>query len=812
MKTSLRIGSFCFCALLGISARAENLAAGKMCVFSEPTNYGYSNDERDVWQLTDGIARTAKDGGGYIWISTNTVGWCRKTGVRSISVDLGAVRDIGAFACNMAAGVAGVTWPVSIKIYVGDDGCKWRYAGDLWAKSVAAKGAPAPGSYSVYRAVGEGMLCRGRHVMFLFEQEPFTFLDEIEVMPAAPGTEIPDLSYVSSPRAHHYAELVRRHIRADARRLQSAAANLPSSDREKLEAGIAAALRRSESFEVKDINTFETPVPLCQAHADVFRENSRLMRAAGIVKPALWTCNRWENLDPLALPPCGSLFSKAIRLEMMRGECRAFAVNIANPGARPLPCTVSLEGFSHPLKADLAEVLFSETPELKTVAAALRFAGEGKKLSFTVPAGTSRQVWVSVLRQQLPAGILRGEIVFLPAGGAKLKRPVELVVHDVEMPARPRMHLGGWDYSDCHRKDPAKFAESRRQMRRIFADTPFATNRVLPQGARFDADGSLVNPDKLDFSWWDAWVKLWPDARQFAVFVNPSLVRFFGEKVGTRRFDRMVGEYYRAFYRHAVENGLGGRRIVLHLVDEPALQSLVPGIIAWEKAIKRGCPELCVMVNPTFHKPAEVAKELFDRADLLCPQMWEMRKGDYVKFYADRAAKGQETWIYSCNGPSRLLSPVSYFIAQAYLAFQMGATGTFFWQFGAGGGELGSWQAYGQSSNEYSPYFTAPFRAMPAKQGEAIMESIEDFEYLSMLADRIAAAKSAGLNVAPFERVLAEAPRRVLGQSLAGTDDFRLSEPEGWNEFTHHEASEQARLSVLRAIVGIDALRRSSGR
>ena len=81
-----------------------------------------------------------------------------------------------------------------------------------------------------------------------------------------------------------------------------------------------------------------------------------------------------------------------------------------------------------------------------------------------------------------------------------------------------------------------------------------------------------------------------------------------------------------------------------------------------------------------------------------------------------------------------------------------------------------------------------------------------------MLAERTAAAKAAGLDTAAFERVLAEAPRMALGQSLSGADDFRLSEPEGWNEFTRHDAAEQARLSVLRAIVRLDALRKSSGR
>lgn len=795
--------------LLGFSeafASTVNLAVGKKCEFSDLTNYGYCNDPQDEWQLTDGFYRTAKDAGGAMWMHKETVGWCRKTGVRSITVDLGQVYDIGGFSCNMAGGFACVNWPASIKMYAGDDGRSWRYAGDLWAKSIAASGAPAPNRYSVYRAVSSDMPCRGRYVMFLIEQEPFTFLDEIEVYPAAPGTKIPQSRIVKDPRAHHFAELARRHIREDAEKIRKAAVNLSVAERTKLEKGLVAALVRSEEFEVGDIGRFETLIPFCPAHAEVFRENSRLMRAAGISAPALWTNSRWENLDPLTIPSRDSMRSDVLRLEMMRGERRAFTVNIANPGIDAFDCSVSLEGFGRDLKTELAEVLYSETVKFETVASALRFVPEGKGLSCKVLAGTSLQVWVSVVSPASNAGRYRGRIVFGLASGKRLEREVEVLVHDLEMPSRPRMHLGGWDYSDTHRKDPAVMAESRRQMRRIGVDTPFATNRVLPQGPKFGEDGTLLNPDKLDHGWWDAWVTLWPDARQFAVFANPSLDKFYGEKVGTPRFEKMVGEYYRAFYRHAVEGGLGNRRIVLHLVDEPSLQRLVPGIIAWEKAIRRGCPQICIMVNPTFHRPQEVAGEMFSGADVLCPQMWEMHKGGYVKFYADRALKGgQETWIYSCNGPSRLLSPVSYYLAQAYLAFQMGACGTFFWQFGDGAGKLGSWQAYGQRHNESSPYFAAPYRAIPAKQGEAIHESLEDYEYLCMLSERIRAAKSAGRDVGKYERILAGAPRLVLGQASDGSEDFCLSEPEGWNEFKRHDATEKARLSVLRALADLDS-------
>ena len=798
---------FSMCAaaalLVGFSCCGEsaNLAAGKLCRFSAQTNYGPCNDERDAWQLTDGDWRRSSDKGlGWLWVSKSCVGWCRKTGVRSITVDLGESHDIGGFACNMAGGFAGVKWPKSIKMYVCDDGSSWRYAGDLWAKSVAATGAPNPDAYSVYRVFSDDMPCRGRHVMFLIEQEPFTFLDEIEVLPAAgksaksKGVAVPD------PVGHHYAELVRRHVRADAGRIREAAAGLSGMERAALERELDAALERSESFVVPDHDAFETPIPLCDAHADVFAVNARLMRAAGIVEPTLWTNSRWENLDPLAIPAASACADKPIRTEMMRGERRAVSVNIANPRQAPLVCRVSVSGLSAAAHAELAEVMYTETPALKCVSSALRFVPEGEPLSLTVLPGTSKQIWLSFARPALGAGRHVGKLSVAIDDGSTLERGVEVVVHDFDMPSRPRLHIGGWEYSDCHYKTPELFVASYEQMRRMLIDTPCATSRVLPQGAVFNEDGTLANRSSLNHDFWDRWIKLWPDARIFAVFVNPPHEKFNGEKLGTPRFEKMVGEYYRAFYDHAKKTGLGNRRIVLHLVDEPALPSLPPIIVAWEKAIKKGCPELSVMENPTFAKPEEVPPEMFDLADVLCPQMWEMHKGGNVPFFAKRAQMGQETWVYSCNGPSRDLSPVSYYIAQAYLAFQMGACGSYFWQFGDGGGGQGSWHAYGHQHDESSPYFAAKGRAMPAKQGEAVLESVYDFEYMSMLSDMIKSAKSAGRDTSDAERVLAEAPRRVLGQNLSGSDDYRLGESERWNEFRSHNAAERSRILVLRAL------------
>lgn len=88
------------------------------------------------------------------------------------------------------------------------------------------------------------------------------------------------------------------------------------------------------------------------------------------------------------------------------------------------------------------------------------------------------------------------------------------------------------------------------------------------------------------------------------------------------------------------------------------------------------------------------------------------------------------TVLYSAFGPSRTFDPATYYRMQPWRAFLRGGCGTFYWALGAACSGT-SWNAYAQKGTEYSPYFASKTDVTPAKQSEAIRESIQDFEYLS---------------------------------------------------------------------------------
>ncbi|MFV2069033.1 MAG: hypothetical protein ACC645_18865, partial [Pirellulales bacterium] len=122
----------------------------------------------------------------------------------------------------------------------------------------------------------------------------------------------------------------------------------------------------------------------------------------------------------------------------------------------------------------------------------------------------------------------------------------------------------------------------------------------------------------------------------------------------------------------------------------------------------------------------------------------------------------------------RLLDPYAYYRLQAWTCFDMGAESSFFWAFGdTGGGN--SWNEYLSKRVSYTPLFLGPDSVTAGKHMEAIRESVEDFEYLAMLRDRVAELESRGGHrlLVRAKDLLATAPQRVLAAD--GATDL------GWN-------------------------------
>ncbi len=747
---------------------AENIALNKPYSLSNVTNYAPSKDAGDSVQITDGVYTVVKNEN--FWGYKSTVGW-RTSNVISITIDLGETFPIGSFVFSTAFGKAQVTRPDFIYVYVSDNEKEWYYVGDLVTESAKEHGMPDGTTYVIHKFVAN-MPCKGRHVCFMVKQNPYTFVDEIEVLRGDESllAKPPSSEKVSAPMVHYLDKFFQTFIEKDIQMLEKRVAALGSSARESITAAIAEF--RRDRLGKMSVGTLDSmPIyPIDDNHRALYAINAKCLRAAGFTKPMIWRNNRWDNLLPDAVPPTKGM-PEPLEIEMMRGEVRAETLNILNPTDSPLVFNVDVKGLPDGSGLDCREVLGMLTKQMKYSASALK-PGNGASISIEVPSGMSKQIWLSFKRPTLKAGLYKATVV-ATAEKLKLDVPLTLRIHDFDFPKHPRLHVGGCDYmdGDCnYYKSKACAAATIEMMREIYTDSPWATAGVIPKGAKFDADGKLLNHEHLDFSEWDKWTARWGDGIRFYFVFNAVSRDFMGEPMGTPRFNRMVDEFYNAWADGLRKRGIESKRVVLLLVDEPCTEDRDERTIAWAKPIHDSKSGFVIFVNPIWTNPKDGAAEMYASADILCPNtifMTDSAESEaYMRHYLNWRDKGITLWLNSCSGPARLLDPITYHRGQEWRCFQMGAEGSVYWAFGCGGSIGDSWHPFRQTSTEYSPFMVSPDKGpMDAKQSEGLREGVQDYEYLCMLRDRIAVLKKAGGNakkIAEAERLLVEAPVRAL--------------------------------------------------
>lgn len=793
--------------LTGVAAAChgapENVALKKPYTVSPAPNYSLCADPDDKVQVTDGAY--AK---GYFWTQKATVGWNNVAPV-ICTIDLGKAEPICGVSWSCAAGVAGVNWPDSLYVLVSDDKKSWTYLGDLSELGTEKQAPPAKG-YATFRYVTDRLKGRGRYVCVVAAMQPYCFVDEIEVLRGPDEWLQGEMAgrRTDDPRRFYAEACVRSgvaaRLREDLQAIQAQAGSLGyAAVATELKTKAGALKEKISADAEKSGDALQTVLPYDGLHKTILALNAPVLRAAGVTRPLVWQNNRWDPLELTTVPTQAQRQGvDGIALDLMRGEVRGETFNITNPHDSELLVELTVSGIPDAVKLDVREVLFTDTQSRTPVAAALRRIEPDAKgvRRLTVPAGCTRQVWVSSQRPLGQAKTYKGRIR-LAAVGADFKKNLALRVkiRDLDFPKQPSLHVGGWDYVQGkaeYYRTPGNLAANLALMREMYVDSPWASAGVFPQGATFDAEGRLLNGEALDFSVWDAWVARWSGARNYCVFFSVGSA-FNGEKMGTPRFNTMVGTWLGAWVRHLAKQGLKAEQLVILLVDEPHERSQDEVIVKWAAAVRAAKLGVVLYEDPTYTDPTKGDPAMFAASDVLCPNtpmMLEHGK-PFRDFYLRQKEAGKTLWLYSCSGPAKLLDPVTYHRVQAWLAFQMGAEGSFFWAFGCGGGIGDSWRAYAQAHSEYSPYFVGPDSVMEGKHSEAIRESVQDYEYLRMLRDAAAKTRAVGADAAWLKRA-----DELLTVGVSEAVGVAASSNMFWKVEKDRSAMDAVRVRVLDAL------------
>ncbi|NOY81959.1 MAG: discoidin domain-containing protein [Kiritimatiellaeota bacterium] len=613
----------------GFTPPGSNLARGKKYTLRPRPNYGYCTDPGDRTQLTDGVYTS-----GYFWTQKSTVGWTRASPV-TITIDLGEIRPIAGASYNTAAGVAGVTWPATVIVLVSDDGRVWYKAGELVRETVARAPPPEKG-YHVYRFAADDWKTKGRYVRLMIGQTPYCFVDEVEVYAGDPAW----LAEPHSGQAFNNTKAVLDELflrpqittavawrlQTDLEQVKKRIEAIPrlSAGRTRLSTRIEVLRKRIEALPEVPLD-LRTILPLNELHRDILALNGPVLRARGFTALTAWKNNRWAPLGLLDAPDTPPAVAPRLAIAMMRGEVRGETFNLTNPSDRPITVDIAVTGLpggDPPLYVSVREVLVTDTKARVPVAAALPEAKhEQDAWQVSIPAGCTRQVWLSFERppHSLKGGRYAGAVLVTAPNAPRIRLALDFRLFAFDFPAEPTLALGGWDYTNgaaSYYRAPDNLDSLLALFQDCNVNTPWATKAVAPRDMQFDKAGALLNPRALDFSRWDQWVERWDFARNYLVFLAVAN-SFQGEKMGTPRFNRMVGDWFQAWAGHAREQGIDPERVGVLLVDEPHAPAQDAVIIAWARAIKAVETGIRIFEDPTYRDPGKGTPEMFRLADIL---------------------------------------------------------------------------------------------------------------------------------------------------------------------------------------------------
>ncbi|MCC6491033.1 MAG: hypothetical protein IT364_26330, partial [Candidatus Hydrogenedentes bacterium] len=601
----------------------ENLALGKSYTLQPTPAYSYCTDSGDTTQLTDGAYSE-----GYFWTQPSTVGW-QNAKPAVIEIDLGSDQPICGLSLRTAAGTAGVFWPVGIYVFTAGEDKAYHWAGDLVTLSARQSLQPGEG-YATHRYWTDALQTHGRYVTLAAVSDPYFFVDEIEVYlgdPAWAGTPLPGEpvhDVVEFMKRLSLKVSVERRITKDVDGLRALLQQTQID--EAVRTQIANELD-SVGAEIPNLpaaydKTFRAVLPLNEVHARVFRAQARLWSAAGAAPLFAWQSPLWNML-----PLIGSLeYTSPARVEvwMMNNEYRAGAFNLSNATQTPMDLTLRIEGVpGSPTPPWIAvhEVAWTDTKTLVPVAAALPEALQDPDgYHIRVEPGLTRQVWMTFHPTDLTPEEHRGEIVIAQSDEEKIRVPLSAKVYPFRFPDQPRLHCGGWDYTDqpaMYGVTPGNREALITHLRERFVDSPWGTSAVLPYGS-YDADGHMTG--KPDTAHFDAWIDRWAGARQYCVFAAVA-EHLNSMPMGTPLFEQAAREWFTFWADHIRERGLKPEQFAVLVFDEPHAPEHDAVIKAWAAALRKAETGIRVWEDPTYADIRQADPEMLALCDVLCPNL-----------------------------------------------------------------------------------------------------------------------------------------------------------------------------------------------
>ncbi len=768
----------------------QNVALGtsysSIPALTPTASFPWTCDAGDITQLTDGQHTSMPQWGNGRYVSATffeqkrAVGWEPIPGRLQLTFDLGEDKPLEGLAINMAAGKNWshyTYWPTAMSILVSEDNATWYAVGNLveldLAQSIAPEQPPFP-FYATHQFKTMALATHGRYVKLVFSELSSAYADEVEIYRGPdenlvlpfPGSGIADMtSYYTNETV---PATLRLRLGRDSQKIEQGiiAANLAANIADPLRASLTAINQQIPSLTtIASPTTFKTIFPINDLHRQIFAVQAGLWRALGLPNIVAWKSGRYDPLSPTAVPTQNTA---EMNVAMMRNEYRADVINLSNTKASATDLTLTIEGLpggDNPDYITAHEVLFTDTSNLVPLSTALPIImKQNGQHIVTVPAGLTKQIWLNFNPTEVAAGTYQGRLKVEGSGITAFTVPLKFTLYPLTFPTKPSLHFGGWDFSNpnggsrmgCHANIRKAFIAN---LQAHYVDVTWAVSAydlsgtwpaVMPAGS-YDSNGHLISaPNPAAFN---AWVADWPAGTSYFTMMqlSPTEPSFVGFPVGSTEFNTAMKEWTIWWANYLQSQNIPPSKVGLNFSSEPHDKAFSDLHVAYADAIRLAGTELKIFEDPSLGAvtSSPLNPRLFEVADILSNDLGQFLGGNsaYKDFYAQQKAAGRELWFY--HGGSSLSDPYANDRVPGWLAWQYGIKGVEVYAFADIPFSLAdfprsTWNEYTRGNPNYSPLFIDSQTVTDGKRMEALRESVEDYEYLKMLQDKIAFLESIG--------------------------------------------------------------------
>jgi hypothetical protein len=373
---------------------------------------------------------------------------------------------------------------------------------------------------------------------------------------------------------------------------------------------------------------------------------------------------------------------------------------------------------------------------------------------FDIAPNSNQPLWIDVLTpQDATPGEYTGTITISAEGIGSRRVPIQLTVWDFTLPETPSMrtHFGDVDVSLLLSGQPQMTGRggldetAQRALWTAYAEL-MATHRISSPIPPFlmpkvNSDGS-IDPRPTD-----AALQQWIDHFHITGFPIRLLGvdgRCQGDPLSADR-DRNA-RYLRSMYTY-LQAHHWDKMAYIYIADEPSTREAYNDVRARSKVVREVVPGLKVLctTGPQIQNP--LLGSLVGWVDIWAP-LWPMFEETAVK---KRLAAGDEIWSYTalCQGRQdtpcwELDFPLLNYRIPMWISWRLGTTGLLYWSTTNWASTQDVWTnpiTYGDQYNMEGSLLYPGVDAgvqgfIPSIRLKEIREGLEDYEYLTILAQR----------------------------------------------------------------------------